>query len=62
MESDLKQDEFLKPFEKQASFKDAFDFRTKMNTRQKAQRAAMVPLFTIPDKSVKTKLSVDAIL
>ena len=31
LESDLKQDEFLKPLGKQASFKTTFDFRAKMN-------------------------------
>ena len=62
LDTDLKEDEFLKPLEKQASFKTTFDFRVNMNAQQRAQRAAMVPLFTIPDKSVKTKLSVDAIL
>ena len=62
MESDIKQDELLEPLEKHASFKTAFDFRAKINAQQRAQRAVMVPLFTILDKSVKTKLLVDAIL
>ena len=49
LESDLKPDVFLKPLEKQASFKGTFDFRNKMNAQQRAQRAALVPLFTIVD-------------
>ena len=61
LESDLKKEEFLNLLEKQASFKATFDFRAKMNTQQRAQRATMVPLFTIPDKLVKIKISVDAI-
>ena len=33
-----------------------------MNTQQRAQRAMLVPIFTIPDMSVKTRLLVGAIL
>ena len=33
--SDLKKDEFMKPFEKQASFKADVDFRPKMNAQQR---------------------------
>ena len=62
LESDLKPDKFLKPLEKQASFKAAFDFINKMNAQQRAQRTALVPRFTISDVEVKTKLQVGDIL
>ena len=60
--SNLRQAEFLKPYERNACFKAAFYFRAKMNAQQRALRAALVPLFTIPDMSVKTRLLVDTIL
>ena len=50
------------PFEKIAGYKAAFDFRAQINAEQRAQRATKVPLFTIPDNSVKTRLLVDIIL
>ena len=36
LESDLKQDEFLNPFEKHARYKAAFHFRAKRNAQQRA--------------------------
>ena len=61
LDSDLKQDNSLKPHEKHTSFKAVSDFKAKMNIQQKTQRASLVPLFTIPNISVKAKLAVDII-
>ena len=38
LESDLKPDKFLKPLEKGASFKAAFDFRNKMKTQRRSKK------------------------
>ena len=55
MESDLKQDDFLKVHKKHPSYKAAFNFRTKMNAQLKTQRAFIVPLLMAADKAVKAK-------
>ena len=44
MESDCREDDFLKVHEKHPSYKAAFNFRTKMHTQLKTQRAWIVPL------------------
>ena len=44
------------------SFNAVSHFKAKMNVQQKTQRASLVPLFTIPDKSLKAKLAVHNIL
>ena len=62
LESDLKQDNSLKPHEKHTSFKAVSDFKAKMNKQQKTQRASLVPLLTIPDKPLQAKLAVHNIL
>ena len=62
IKSDLKQDKFLKPFQKQAIFKAAFYFSAQMNAQQRAPRTLFVPFFIIPNTSGKTWLSLEAIL
>ena len=47
LERDLIQEAFLKDFEKNPSYKAAFDFKTKMFTSMKSQRTSLVPLFRL---------------
>ena len=50
LESDLNQEAFLKDFEKNPSYKQAFDFKTKMFTSMKTQRTSLVLLFRLMDQ------------
>ena len=49
LESDLTQEAFLKDLEKNSSYKQASDFKTKMFTSMKSQRTSLVPLFRVSD-------------
>merc|ERR1712237_309131 len=51
LESDLYQEDFLKEHEKNPSYKQAFDFKTKMFGSLKSQRTSLVPLLKLLDKS-----------
>ena len=62
MECYLKQDELFKPLEKLATHKSAFKFRNKMNAQQRAQRAALLPLFKVSDAAVTARIDIDNIL
>ena len=55
LESDLTQEAFLKDFEKNPSYKQAFDFKTKMFTSLKSQRTSLVPLFRLTDQIAQVK-------
>ena len=55
LESDLNQEAFLKDFEKNPSYKQAFDFKTKMFTSMKSQRTSLVPLFRLTDQITQVK-------
>ena len=59
LESDLYQEPFLKEHEKNPSYKQAYDFKTKMFGSLRAQRTALVPLFKLLDKIVEVKQKVD---
>ena len=45
LESDLVQENFLKDFEKNPSYKASFEFKTKMFALIRSQRTSLVPLF-----------------
>ena len=62
LESNLYQEAFLKEFEKNPSYKQAFDFKTKMFTSMKYQRTALVPLFRLTDQVTQVKQQVDETL
>ena len=62
LESDLTQEAFLKDFEKNPSYKQAFDFKTKMFAWMKSQRASLVPLFRLTDQVTQVKQHVDETL
>ena len=55
LESDLTQEAFIKDFEKNPSYKQAFDFKTKMFTSMKSQRTSLVPLFRLIDSVAQVK-------
>ena len=55
LESDLNQEAFLKDFEKNPSYKQAFDFKTKMFASLKSQRTSLVPLFRLTDQVSQVK-------
>ena len=59
LESDLYQEDFLKEHEKNPSYKQAFDFKTKMFGSLKSQRTSLVLLFKLLDKVVQVKQTVD---
>ena len=59
LESDLYLEPFLKEHEKNPSYKQAYDFKTKMFGSLKAQRTALVPLFKLLDRLVEVKQQVD---
>ncbi len=50
LESDLYLEPFLKEQEKNPSYKQAYDFKTKMFASLKAQRTSLVPLFKWLDR------------
>ena len=50
LESDLYLEPFLKEHEKNPSYKQAYDFKTKMFGSLKAQRTSLVPLFMRLDR------------
>ena len=52
LESDLYQEEILKEHEKNPSYKQAFDFKTKMFGSLKSQRTSLILLFKLLDKVV----------
>ena len=62
LESDLIQETFLKDFEKNPSFKAAFDFKTKMFASMKSQRTSLVPLFRLTDQIAQVKQHMDETL
>ena len=55
LESDLNQEAFLQYFEKNPSYKQAFDFKTKMFTSMKSQRTSLVPFFRPTDQITQVK-------
>ena len=59
LESDLYLEPFLKEHEKNPSYKQAYDFKTKMFGSLKAQRTSLVPLFKLLDRLVEVKQQVD---
>ena len=59
LESDLYLEPFLKEYEKNLSYKQAYDFKTKIFGSLRAQRTALVPLFKLLDKIVEVKQKVD---
>ena len=59
LESDLYLEPFLKEHEKNPSYKQAYDFKTKMFGSLKAQRTTLVPLFKLLDRLVEVKQKVD---
>ena len=59
LEGDLYQEAFLKEHEKNPSYKQAFDFKTKMFGSLKSQRTSLVPLFWLLDKVAQVKQMVD---
>ena len=59
LESDLYLEPFLKEHEKNPSYKQAYNFKTKMFGSLRAQRSALVPLFKMIDKTVEVKQKVD---
>ena len=59
LESDLYQEPFLKEHEKNPSYKQAYDFKTKMFGSLRAQRTALVPLFKLLDRIAELKQKVD---
>ena len=50
LESDLYMEPFLKEHERNPSFKQAFDFKTKMFGSLKSQRMSLVLLFKLLDR------------
>ena len=59
LESDLYMEPFLKEHERNPSFKQAFDFKTKMFGSLKSQRTSLVLLFKLLDRLVEVKQQVD---
>ena len=59
LESDLYHEAFLKEHEKNSSYKQAFDFKTKMFGSLKSQRTSLVLLFKLLDRLVEVKQQVD---
>ena len=59
LESDLYQEAFLKEHKKNPSYKQAFDFKTKMFGSLKSQRTSLVPLFRLLDSVAQVKQKVD---
>ena len=59
LESDLTQEAFLKDFEKNPSYKQAFKSKTKMFTSMKYQRTSFVPLFRLLVQVTQVKQCVD---
>ena len=47
LKSDLTQEAFFKDFKKNPSFKQAFEFKTKIFASMKSQRTFFVPLFRL---------------
>ena len=54
-ESDLYQEPFLKEFEKNPLYKQAFDLKTKMFGSLRSQRSSLVSLFKLLDKVAEVK-------
>merc|ERR1712240_677876 len=59
LKSDLYLEPFLKEHKKNLSFKQAFDFKTKMFGSLKSQRTSLVSLFKLLDRLVEVKQQVD---
>merc|ERR1711867_384351 len=59
LESDLYLEPFLKEHKKNPSYKQAYDFKTKMFGSLRDQRSALFPLFKLLDKIVEVKQKVD---
>ena len=59
LESDIYMEPFLKEHERNPSFKQAFDFKTKMFGSLKSQRTSLVPLFKLINRLVEVKQQVD---
>ena len=55
LESDLYVEPFLREHERKSSFKQAFDFKTKIFGSLKGQRTSLVPLFKLLDRLVEVK-------
>ena len=62
LENNLTQKAFLKDFEKNSSFKQAFKFKTKMFVSMKSQRTSLVPLYRLSDQVAQVKQHVDETL
>ena len=62
LEGDLYQEAFLKEHEKNPSYKQAFDFKTKMFGSLKSQRTLLVRLFRLTDHIAQVKQQVDETL
>ena len=58
VESDLYLEPFLKEHKKNSSYKQAYDFKTKMYGSLKAQRTSLVMLFKLLDRLVGVKQQV----
>ena len=59
LESDLYMELFRRENERNPSFKQAFDFKTKMFGSLKSQRTSLVPLLKLLDRLVEVKQQVD---
>ena len=62
LEGDLYQKAFLKEHEKNPSYKQAFDFKTKMFGSLKSQRTSLVPLFRLLDSVAQVEQQGDETL
>ena len=59
LESDLYLEPFLKEYERNPSFKQAFDFKTKMFGSLKSQKMSLVLLFKLLERLLEVKQQVD---
>ena len=55
LESNLVQENFVKDFEKNPSYKASFEFKTQMFASMKSQRTSLVPLFIFTDSVTQVK-------
>merc|ERR1712089_34563 len=62
LENNLTQEAFLKDFEKNPSYMQAFDFKTKMFASMKSQRTSLVLIFRLTDQVTQVKQHVDETL
>ena len=55
LESNLVQENFLKGYEENPSYKASFEFKTKIFASMKSQRTSLVPLFKLTDLVAQVK-------